>query len=212
MPGTRSPVQKKTLGQIDRDWRFVGVVRPVEFLSFSGTPQNNQVLLNWSVQTGVEIDRFEIERSIDNINYTQVGTITDAVKLNEQQAFNFINNTEGINSDIIFYRLKVIAKTGGVKYSNILVVRLNKNKIAVSIAPNPVKEYVSVKFFVEKESEVTISLVDYTGKTVMLQKQKVAKGYNTTQLYGLVKYAAGTYTVLIFVNDEMAVQKFILIK
>ncbi len=212
MPGTRAPVQKRTPGQINRDWRFVGVVLPVEILNFSGMPQNNQLQLNWTVITGVEIDRFEIERSIDNINYTQVGTITDTVKLNEQQGFNYISNIDGINTDVIFYRLKVIAKTGVIKYSNILVIRLNQNKIAVSIAPNPVKEYISVKFFAEKESEVTVSLVDYLGKTLMVQKQKVAKGYNTTQLYGLAKYPSGMYTVMLFVNNELVNQKFILTK
>src|SRR5205085_5560315 len=40
-PGTKATVQKKTPTQIDRDWRYVGVVLPVEFVKFSGNPQNN---------------------------------------------------------------------------------------------------------------------------------------------------------------------------
>ncbi|WP_462222386.1 T9SS type A sorting domain-containing protein [Ferruginibacter sp.] len=84
--------------------------------------------------------------------------------------------------------------------------------IAVSIIPNPAREYFSVKFFVDKEWEVTISLVDYTGKKVMVQKQKAAKDYNTTQLYGLAKCSAGIYTVMLFVNIELVNQKFVLTK
>ncbi|NOT91483.1 Ig-like domain-containing protein [Ferruginibacter sp.] len=209
-PGTRSPVQKQTPLQLDRDWRYVGVVLPVQFLNFAGSPQNTQVLLNWAIITTKDVERFEIERSLDNATYTKVGTATGTTKLNEQQNFGYTDNITGISNDVIYYRLKVIGKAGEIKYSNILVVRQNQTKTPVSIMPNPAHEYVSVRFFVEKGSEVTLRLIDNIGKTVLIQKQKVAKGNNTVQLNNLTKYSAGVYTLQVLVNDEIVSQKLIL--
>ncbi|MGG9960176.1 T9SS type A sorting domain-containing protein [Ferruginibacter sp. SUN106] len=209
-PGSRCTVQKKTPGQIDRDWRFVGSVLPVQFLGFTGSTQNTQVLLSWTILTTKEVDHFEIERSLDNTTYIKVGTVSDAVKLNEPQSFGSTDDIAGINSDIIYYRLKVVGKSGEIKYSNVLVVRKSLVKTPVAIMPNPANDYVSVKFFAEKESEVTIRLVDNLGKTVLIQKQRVSKGNNVLQLNNLAKYSAGVYTVQVFVNDEIVTHKLIL--
>ncbi len=211
-PGTKATVQKKTVAQIDRDWRYVGVVLPVQFLNFSGVPQNTQVILGWTIIALKEVLRFEIERSLDNSTYTKSGIVSDAVKLNEQQSFGFTDDISGISNDIIYYRLKVIGKAGEIKYSNVLVVRQNQIRTTVSIMPNPAKDYVAVKFFVEKESEVTIRLVDNIGKTVLLQKQKVIKGNNTVQLNYLTKYSSGVYSLQVLVNDEIVTHKLILAK
>jgi uncharacterized repeat protein (TIGR01451 family) len=211
-PGSRTTVQKRTAGQINRDWRYVGVVLPVQFLNFSGLPQNSQVLLGWTIIASKEIDHFEIERSVDNIVYTQVGNLAGAVKLNEPQSFSYNDDINGISSDIIYYRLKVIGQAGEIKYSNVLVVRQSQFKTPVTIVPNPASDYVSVRFFVEKESEVILRLVNSLGKTVLIQTQRVIKGSNVLQLNGLTRYGAGVYTVQVLVNNEIATQKLVLTK
>ncbi|MEY2917959.1 MAG: hypothetical protein RIS73_1673, partial [Bacteroidota bacterium] len=209
-PGSRSPVQKKTPSQINRDWRFVGVVLPVQILSFTGVLQNTQVLLSWTIIASKEVERFEIERSLDNATYTNVGIASDTVKLNEPQSFGYTDNISSISNDVIYYRLKVIGKTGDIKYSTILVVRKNKANTTVTILPNPARDYVSVRFFAEKESEVTIRLVDNIGKTVMQQKQIATKGNNMIHLIELNKYGAGVYTMQVLINNEIVTQKIIL--
>ncbi len=208
-PGTRATVQKKTVAQGDRDWRWTATVLPVQFLSFTGVMQNTIVDLNWSIITSKAIDRFEIERSTDNASFSKVGTVTDAVQLNIQQGFGFADDISGINSDIFYYRLKAIGKSGEFKYSNILVVRRSQVKTPVSIMPNPANDYVTVRFYVEKEQEVTIRLVDNVGKTVLQQKQKAAKGSNAVQLTNLAKYSTGLYSVQVLVNGELVTQKLL---
>ncbi len=209
-PGARCPVQKKIPTQADRDWRFVGTVLPVQFLNFGGLLQNMQVALNWTIIATKDVDHFEIERSLDNAVYAKVGVVTDAVKLNQQQSFGYPDDINGVTADIIYYRLKVIGKNGDIKYSNILVIRRNQVKTPVTIMPNPANEYVSVKFFVEKESEITLRLLDNLGKTVFLQKQKVSKGSNMIQLNDLGKYSTGVYSIQLFINGEVITRKLII--
>ena len=211
-PGTRATVQKTYVFQIDRDWRYVGVILPVQILNFTGTPQNTQVILKWAIITPLQIDHFEIERSLNNSIYDFAGIITDTVKLNEQQDFMFTDDISNLNTDIIYYRLKVICKTGEIKYSNALVVRQSQTKIAISIMPNPANDYVVVKFFVEKESEVIIKLIDNAGKTVLQHNLRASKGNNNLQLNNLTKYSSGVYSLQVMIDDEIVTKKLILSK
>jgi len=57
-PGSRTPVQRTLLSQTDRDWRFTSFVLPVQFLSFTGSQNNNNVLLKWSIIADKEVNRF----------------------------------------------------------------------------------------------------------------------------------------------------------
>jgi hypothetical protein len=211
-PGARAPVQKKVPAQIDRDWRYVGTVLPVQILAFAANTQNIKVLLNWTIQTAAAIDYVEIERSLNNSTYTKSGTITDAVKLNEPQSFGFTDDIGAINSDVIYYRLKVIGKAGEIKYSNVLMVRRSQTKTALNIAPNPAYDYVSIKFVAEKAGGVTIRLVDNTGKTVLQHNQQASKGSNSIQLNNLGKYSSGVYSLQVLINNEMVTQKLIINK
>ncbi len=211
-PGTRAPVQKKVPAQSDRDWRFVGSVLPVEFLQFKGNMLGNNVPLCWSIITPKEIDHFDIERSLNNQIYIKTGTVKQQVKLNEPQNFNFTDDIRSITNDIIFYRLKVIGVKGEIKFSNVLVVRRDVLKTAVTIVPNPAGEYVSLRFFAGKESLATLRLINDLGEVVLQQNKKVLKGNNAVQLSGLSKFSNGVYTMQVLLNDEIISEKLILAK
>jgi len=209
-PGSRCTVQKKTPAQLNRDWRFVGTVLPVEFLQLTGVLQSGNVRLNWVVIATKEVDRFEVERSTDNVNYIKTGTVSDVVKLNEQQGFTFNDDVSNVNKEIIYYRIKVIGKAGEIQYSNVLVIRMRLTKTLLTVMPNPAKDHVMLLFFAEKDSEITLRLMDNLGKIVLVKKQNVLKGNNTIQLNNLTRYSSGTYVLQVFVNDEIVTQKIVL--
>jgi hypothetical protein len=211
-PGTKSPVQKKLPSQLNRDFRYVGVVLPVRFLSLNGTLQNSTAMLQWTVIAATEVERFELERSYDNAVYTKVAVITGTIKLNEPQSFSYNDDVAGVTKDIIYYRLKVLGKNGELKYSNVLVLRQHRTKTIVSIAPNPARDVVALNFVAGKESVATIKLVDNWGNIVLQQDRKVLKGNNELQLKNLSQYSVGVYTIQLFVNDELTIQKLILLK
>jgi len=129
--------------------------------------QTNKVLLSWTVIASKEVDLFEVERSTDNRNFIKTGTVMQPVKLNEQQHFSFIDDVAGVNKDVIYYRIKVMGKAGEIQYSNILIVRRQQTQTGLSIMPNPAKDNVFISFFAQKESEITIRLVDHAGKIVL---------------------------------------------
>lgn len=70
----------------------------------------------------------------------------------------------------------MIDKAGEIKYSNVFVVKLNQAKKSIVVTPKPASKYVAIKFFAEKESEVTVRLIDNIGKVVLQIKQKLKRG------------------------------------
>ncbi|HNG62146.1 MAG TPA: T9SS type A sorting domain-containing protein [Ferruginibacter sp.] len=211
-PGARCPVQKKTVAQINRDWRFVGTVLPVEFLQLTGVLQSGIVKLNWNVIASKEVERFEVERSTDNSNYSKTGTVNGPVLLNQQQGFSFNDDVSAISKEIVYYRIKVIGKAGEIQYSNVLVIRMKQTKTKLSIVPNPAKDHVMISFVAEKDAEITIRLIDNAGKTMQLRKQKIQRGANTLQFSGLEKYSTGVYMLQVLINDEVVTEKLVLAK
>src|SRR5205085_1740044 len=81
-PGTRSPCQKVLPPQPERDWRYVSFVLDVQILSFHVSSHVNNVALNWSIITAEALDRFEIQRSIDNISFATIINVVRDVPLN----------------------------------------------------------------------------------------------------------------------------------
>lgn len=211
-PGSRCTVQRTWSYQTDRDWRYSGYVLPVKFLNLTGVLQSQKVLLSWKVIADKEVDHFEVERSINNSTYIKTGTVTKNIRLNTIEDLAFTDDISNVNSEVIYYRIKVIGKAGEVQYSNILVIRKQLNKTGLTIAPNPAKDNVSISFFAEKESVITIRLIDDNGKLVLLKDQKVSKGTNTIPLTGLDKYSNGLYVIQVYINDEVVSQKLILMK
>ena len=211
-PGTRSPVQKQNPTQPDRDWRYIGVVLPIQFVDFSGLVQNENSLLKWTILTTKAIDHFEIERSADNNIFIKTGTVRDNVLLNQSQTFSFNDDISTVSSNIIYYRLKVIGKAGEIKYSNILIIIRIQTKNLVTVMPNPTGSYTIIRFFVEKESTITLRLMDNLGRPLLIQEQRVLRGNNSIQLTGLGKYSSGVYTLQINIYNEIVTQRLIISK
>ena len=174
--------------------------------------QTNKVSLSWTVIASKEVDHFEVERSTDNLIFINTGTVIQPVKLNEQQSFSFTDDVTNVNKEVFYYRIKVTGKAGEIQYSTMSMGRRQQTKTGFSITPNPAKDKDSITFFAQKESAITIRLVDHAGRIVLRQNQKVSKGYNNLQLTGLSKYSNGTYALQLFVNNEMVAQKLVLMK
>lgn len=211
VPGTKATVQKTLPVQIDRDWRDLGSVLPVQFLNFAGAPQGTKVDLSWIILATKDIDHFEIERSTDNTTYIKAGVVQDAVKLNVQQTFGFTDDISNVNSDIIYYKLKVIGKTGEIKYSNVLVVRNSQTKTLVNIIPNPAYNYANINLYADKNTQGKITIIDKVGRKVFAQDTKFSKGYNNIYL-SLDKYSEGIYTIVIESSTEKIIKQLVIIR
>lgn len=76
--------------------------------------------------------------------------------------------------------------------------------------PNPAGSEMALSFYAETAEEITIRMIDNSGKVVFMQKQKVSKGNNTIRLTNLSRFSNGAYSMQVQVNNNVLTQKFIL--
>jgi hypothetical protein len=97
----------------------------VKLVYFQGTLENNKVALKWKVAQNEAVDRFEIERSEDGINFVTVGTVFPK---SQSDAGNY-SYTEGIKTYKVYYRLKMYDKTQTPEYSKALYYKIQMSKV-----------------------------------------------------------------------------------
>jgi len=167
----------------------VGLPLPLQLISFRVVLQNKNPLLTWITSNEVNVSHFEIERSINGIEFTTVANVpSQAGSVDKTYRFTDVAAWEGIN----YYRLKMIDRDGKFSYSSILKIEAGK-KNNVSIVPNPVKNYFVIT---GAEGFTGISITDVTGRMVKQMKWNAANRYQTT---GLTK---GVYIVRLLNGKE----------
>ncbi|MFY7879279.1 MAG: hypothetical protein ACOVP6_04360 [Lacibacter sp.] len=101
---------------------------PVTLLKFEGKTYGSHADLNWQTTAELNLDRFEIERSIGGTqNFQKAGTV-----LARNQSFGILNYQFSdqnifLNNTSVYYRLKMVDQDGQFKYSPIVQLKAETN-------------------------------------------------------------------------------------
>lgn len=109
---------------------------PIELLYFTAKPIEKTASLDWATASESNNSHFEIERSLDGVNFEYVTSINaygNGTSLTKQ-TYNTID--EKPYKGISYYRLKQVDKSGDFKYAKVVSVEF-KDKSFVNIFPNP---------------------------------------------------------------------------
>ncbi len=106
-------------------------VLPVTYLYFTATPQNGKSKLDWATGSENSNDHFEVQRSVDQENWTYIATVASSgVKTGgTYEAFD-----DAPESGFDFYRIKQVNQDGTFSYSNIAYCKFSKNSLVAENA------------------------------------------------------------------------------
>jgi hypothetical protein len=155
---------------------------PVKLLKFNARLVKTNVDLNWS--TGEEINNkgFDVERSTNGKTFEKIGfvkgagnsTLVNIYSLNDGNAF------EKTNVSTLFYRLKQLDFNGAFTYSNTVIVKKDiGNNEPVFVYPNPFKDKLNIDFAALAKGEITVQIIDISGKIIENKKVEVLPGNNS---------------------------------
>ncbi len=157
----------------------LGGALPLNLISFTGSKQNNDALLQWKTANEINTSRFEIQRSENGIDFITAGTVAAGSSL-----YSFADVNTFITKQIVFYRLKSIDADGKFSYSGIVKLS-NEQGGRFTIFPNPVKDIITISGL---KQNGTLLLFTADGKLLLQQKT------NTQSItMDLSSYATGTY-------------------
>ena len=113
---------------------------PITLLNFTGTKNNNSVLLTWKTANEINTSHFAVQRSLDAVDFTDI-KIVPATPGSVTKTYNFADNVAAIKAPKIYYRLQMVDKDGKFEMSKVVSVTLANQGLRFIIKPNPAKNY-----------------------------------------------------------------------
>ena len=186
------------------------VILPVSLLSFAVNYNAGVATLNWSTAQEVNLSRYEIQRSLDGINFQAIGSVISRNSL-LQQHYSF--QDEKLAGQIIYYRLRMVDEDQSAKFSNIVVVKLSEQQsTSLTLMPNPASASTQLKFSAETGGLATIMVYDAAGKIVLKQQSLIMAGNNSISLTNVVGLSNGMYTVKVSTSTQQLSSRLIIWK
>jgi hypothetical protein len=149
-----------------------------ELLNFDATIKDHSVSLNWSTASENDTKEFEIEQSIDALNFHLAGTIAAAGNSNELRYYNFNDNNTILGKNILYYRLKTIDNNGAINYSKIIKVNPREKEFGYSAIYSKSDNKIILNYNSDTESNIRIDITGLNGRIILTKEFEVTEGPN----------------------------------
>ncbi len=179
---------------------------PVTFISFQATPVQKNIQLVWETSQEMNNRGFGIERSLDGINYKQIGWVDGNGTTSATSTYFFTDNYVQQNINY-FYRIRQVDIDNRQVYSPVRNARLKPGAgISIAVNPNPSKDYVNL-FITGTSNKATVELMNQAGQKLIQRNEVNAfNGVYNLPLNGLAK---GVYTIVIYLPEGAFAKKII---
>lgn len=137
-------------------------ILPVTGLEFSATKQNNNAFLNWKTFTEANSVGFQIERSIDAVNYDSIGFVAGRGVNGNGATYSF-SDVAPLNGTS-YYRLKQRDISGAFTYSSVKSLEFDR-AASFTLYPNPVQNVLYIRSTIVLRN-ATIQIYDAAGKLI----------------------------------------------
>jgi len=158
-------------------------------------------MLEWSTSMELNSHNFEIEKSIDGIQFENIGSLEAAGMSEDGKSYRFLDI--GVNNERLFYRLKQVDFDGASNLSQtVLVNKLIPNQFMVVAKTNTTFDK-TFQITVDIIVDTTIEYDIYTMKGTMVKQgtEEITYGLNDI-LLNLEDEKEGYYKVVLRIKDE----------
>ena len=199
-------VQSAT-GATNRDWRN-NTTLPLQVVSLTGSLTGTKALLEWKVLEEKEIKFYIIERSVDGLQFNEVGRVNALNRIAFK--YDYTNDITGIIAGYIYYRIIQVNMNGSNYTTN--VVRLKPAIISfpvINIYPNPVVDIATISVLSVTKETATIIISDMYGKMISSKKMQIEKGVNKLELLEFNNLPAGVYMIKMIMQKQTFIEKIV---
>ncbi len=173
---------------------------PVTLTAFSARHKGAGVSIDWTTSQELNNNYFQVERSSDgSSNWSVIATVIGAG--NSQVVRNYNSYDATPLSGVNYYRLKQVDNDGKFTYSNTVAVKMDLQKMGVSVLTNPFYNTLSVNFESSTSQMVTARLVDITGKQLAVERWSLENGSTKKEFSSVNGLQHGMY-ILSIVNKN----------
>jgi hypothetical protein len=186
---------------------------PVTLTSFSGEKAGNTNKLDWQTLSEINNKGFEIQRSVDGINFSSIGYVSSKINngnSNNPTTYQYIDNKPFPGNN--YYQLKQFDNDGKTVNSKVVLIRGNKIDAVYirRIYPTPTKNKINISISSPITNNIRLIITDVTGRSLMQKVVQVNTGDNIVVI-NVADLSAGIYFVKAFCEKgcDSAVNKFV---
>lgn len=199
-----------------------GGTLPVELIYFYAETYEDSVLLKWGTATETSNYGYDVERSINNINFQAIGFVEGSGNSNSPKHYTYSDSLVEM-SGLVYYRLKQIDFIGTFEYSDTVIVdfassvTLESSDIPAQFSvsnnfPNPFNPLTKINFELPFRQSLTIDLYDIGGKLVkeVISQEFLPGSYQLSLDFR--DYSSGIYFVRFESQKNVVTQKITFVK
>lgn len=183
---------------------------PVELDRFEARLVGTEVELFWRTASELNNEYFEIQRSVDGVEYQSLGRVDGKGTTNKVSNYFFVDSqpARGFN----FYRLKQVDFDGKTSYSEVRRVSFDGNvRLAVRVHPNPtVVTNINLKVFGAPEQATAVRLFDLQGRIHFQHTYQNAAELAEAAIVLGGNLPAGVYLVEVVQGNQRAVERLVI--
>lgn len=163
---------------------------PIHLLSFTARKDGGAAKLNWTITDNSTPKRFEVLRSTNGTNFTQIGAVTG---IDGKLAYDFTDNA--LPNGTVYYRLRMIDIDETAELTKIVaVMNGSKGIVITSMMPTLVINRARLNISSSEKGNIQLVVTDIYGRIVKQQVNALTTGNQEIWL-NLSTLPAGTYQV-----------------
>ncbi len=181
----------------------------VEASPLKGIWSGHDVGLSWETYAEVNNAGFEIERSLDGINFAAIGRVAAQGSPTGSHPYAYLDRQPG--GDRIFYRYRQYDLDGSVHFSNTVELsRAAASSLAfVSVYPNPFTEEVSLRFAEVFPAGGELGIYDGAGRKLYMETLGSATSEVLTLRDQVQSLRPGIYFICVSYEGKMRTAKVV---
>jgi fimbrial isopeptide formation D2 family protein len=151
--------------------------------------------VNWATSMEIDSRWFDLERSEDGFAFRTVYTTDAAGNSDRMRYYSASDNLMAVSATVVYYRIRQTGIDGKVSYSKTVSLRLKKGISAITVSPNPFRNFVNINIDNEREEMCTVNLLGVNGKTIASRRYQLLRGTTFIRLGELGNLPAGQYYI-----------------
>ncbi|MDF1698557.1 MAG: SdrD B-like domain-containing protein [Saprospiraceae bacterium] len=184
---------------------------PVSWVDITVKDINNAHMVQWEVEQEIDVAYYEVQRSLNDFsNFTTISKEKiSANNVVSTSRYDFIDQDELIGGTY-YYRIKQYDVDGKFNFSPRVSIK-RESRLETRIYPNPSSTMTNIQFVAENDGELSIKLIDVSGKVVLSTTKTVDEGEGNIRL-DLADLPEGVYNMSIELNNTISTKRLIKIK
>jgi hypothetical protein len=173
-------------------FNYGNTILPVEFTSLTAECASTGVKVEWSTASETQCSHYNVYRSTDGVDYTFVTTVAGAGTSSEPHNYSVydMNAASGVN----YYRVDQVDFNGTTKPAPLASVMCGTLIQKPELAPNPADESSVLIFPSDRETILTITILNSEGTRIKTQQTTLSEGRNAIP-FNWADYPAGLYLI-----------------